>query len=45
MGGLVRGATKTKKVINSSTFPPFAIDTMLSFIYKEKERLDDFKTL
>lgn len=45
MGGLATEATKTKKVIDLSTFPPFAIDIMLSFIYEEKEILGNFKTL
>lgn len=26
-------------------FPPSAMDIMLSFVYKEKEKLGDFKTL
>lgn len=45
VGVLATGSTKTKKVINSFTFFPFVIDVILSFLYKEKERLGGFKTL
>ena len=45
MAELATGTTKTRKVIKSPTFLPFAIDIILSFIRKEKEKLNDFKTL